>query len=85
MLFTHQRSSFEYETIEGKHIHEILEHGKIVSEVLKVAELTEKLKSKMTNHLKSPKRKLEEIDPGAEPAGAPVRYDYLVGYSLVNF
>ena len=28
----------EYETIEGKHIHEILEHGKIISEIKKADE-----------------------------------------------
>ena len=31
----------EYETIEGRHVHEILEHGKIISEVIKVVEKQE--------------------------------------------
>ena len=62
----------EYETIEGKHIHEILEHGKIVSEVLKVAELTEKSeKQDDQSSEESEEEQIEEIDPGAEPAGAP--------------
>ena len=31
----------EHETIEGKHIHEILEHGKIISEIIKVTKQEE--------------------------------------------
>ena len=62
----------EYETIEGKHIHEILEHGKIVSEVLKVAEITEESeKQDDQSSEESEEKQIEEIDPGAEPAGAP--------------
>ena len=62
----------EYETIEGKHIHEILEHGKIISEVLKVAEITEKSeKQDDQSSEESEEEQIEEIDPGAEPAGAP--------------
>ena len=62
----------EYETIEGKHIHEILEHGKIVSEVLKVAEITEESeKQDDQSSEESEEKRIEEIDPGAEPAGAP--------------
>ena len=62
----------EYETIEGKHIHEILEHGKIISEVLKVADIT-KESEKQDDHSseESEEERIEEIDPGAEPAGAP--------------
>ena len=62
----------EYETIEGKHIHEILEHGKIISEVLKVADIT-KESEKQDDHSseESEEKRIEEIDPGAEPAGAP--------------
>ena len=62
----------EYETIEGKHIHEILEHGKIISEVLKVADIT-KESEKQDEHSpeESEEEQIEEIDPGAEPAGAP--------------
>ena len=62
----------EYETIEGKHIHEILEHGKIVSEVLKVAEITEESeKQDDQSSEESEEKRIEEIDPGTEPAGAP--------------
>ena len=62
----------EYETIEGKHIHEILEHGKIVSEVLKVADITkESEKQDDQSSEESEEERIEEIDPGAEPAGAP--------------
>jgi cell division protease FtsH len=61
----------EYETIEGKHVHEILEHGKIISEVIKVVEKQEKEEEKAEE--KSPEAdqedEIEDIDPGSEPAG----------------
>ena len=63
----------EYETIEGKHVHEILEHGKIISEVIKVVEKQEKEEEKAEE--KSPEAdqedEIEDIDPGSEPAGLP--------------
>jgi cell division protease FtsH len=63
----------EYETIEGRHVHEILEHGKIISEVIKVVEKQEKEEEKAEE--KSPEAdqedKIEDIDPGSEPAGLP--------------
>jgi cell division protease FtsH len=61
----------EFETIEGKHIHEIIEHGKITSEITKSSE---KLKKENEDSSESANDKSEEkqdsIDPGAEPIGA---------------
>ena len=65
----------EYETIEGKHIHEILEHGKIVSDIQRTEdnnsedEIVEEKEEK--NAKDSLKDKADPIDPGTEPIGAP--------------
>jgi cell division protease FtsH len=63
----------EYETIEGKHIHEILEHGKIQSPVLSHekddAEDSDETQSAAPNDLDQDKS--DELDPGSEPAGVP--------------
>ena len=63
----------EYETIEGKHIHEILEHGKILSPVINSK--PEGDKEAETDEPSSPTDAEEEkgdgINPGGEPAGAP--------------
>ena len=63
-----------FETIEGKHVHEILEHGKIISEIVKSPEPNtedtepdaeeEKLKD-------STKKKSDPLEPGTEAIGAP--------------
>ena len=42
----------EYETIEGKHIHEILDHGKIISEIIKSPDVNNETLNK-----KTPRRK----------------------------
>lgn len=63
----------EYETIEGKHIHEILEHGKIQSPVLSHekddAGDSDETQSAAPNDLDQDKS--DELDPGSEPAGVP--------------
>ena len=63
----------EFETIEGKHIHEIIEHGKITSEITKPSEKSSEKKenedsSKSVNDQSEEKQ--DSIDPGAEPIGA---------------
>ncbi len=64
----------EYETIEGKHIHEILEHGHITSEVVKSSpdnsnsdESDEKSDAK--EEIKEEKK--DSLDPGTDVIGAP--------------
>ena len=64
----------EYETIEGKHVHEILEHGKIVSEIIhdRADDETETDEEISEDAKSSAKEKdNEEIDPGAEPLASP--------------
>ena len=63
----------EHETIEGKHIHEILDKGKIVSPVLKSIPLSQE--GKKTEEIKEEKAvdKSKEDDLGTdpEPVGVP--------------
>jgi len=64
----------EYETIEGKHVHEILEHGKIVSEITQST--PEKVEAEEAEVEQEPKSKKEEksgdgVDPGTEAIAAP--------------
>jgi len=63
----------EYETIEGKHIHEILEHGKILSPVINSK--PDEGKDVETGESSTPKdteeEKGDDVNPGGEPAGAP--------------
>jgi len=65
----------EYETIEGKHIHEILDHGKIISEITKSSpendsnsETDEKVDDSKEE---SSDKKAEPLEPGTEAIGAP--------------
>jgi cell division protease FtsH len=62
----------EHETIEGKHVHEILEHGKIISPVISSntneEEIVEDEKEAESEDKKS---KEDDLDPGVEPAGVP--------------
>ena len=62
----------EHETIEGKHVHEILEHGKIISPVINSntneEEIVEDEKEAESEDKKS---KEDDLDPGVEPAGVP--------------
>ena len=64
----------EFETIEGKHIHEILDHGHIISEVIKSSpdssnsdESDEKSNAKQ----ESKDEKKDSLDPGTDVIGAP--------------
>ena len=73
-LHASAQALLEYETIEGKHIHEILEHGKIISEVIKStpdSSDTDKAE-KESEAMEEPKKENPEpLEPGAEAVGAP--------------
>ena len=64
----------EYETIEGKHIHEILDHGKIISEInnstdTKHDESKEEEANESTPEFSE--KKQDPLEPGTEAIGAP--------------
>ena len=64
----------EFETVEGKHIHEIIDHGKIISEITKSSEKNSEEKenedsSESAND--TTEKEQDSIEPGAEPIGAP--------------
>ena len=64
----------EYETIEGKHVHEILEHGKITSEITHDrAEDESQTEEEIAEDAKptAQEKDNEEIEPGAEPLASP--------------
>ncbi len=62
----------EHETIEGKHIHEILEHGKIISPVIKSQPEEKKDEvAEETPATDAETDKSDDISPGGEPAGMP--------------
>ena len=64
----------EYETIEGKHVHEILEHGKITSEITHDrAEDESQTEDEIAEDAKptAQEKDNEEIDPGTEPLASP--------------
>ena len=64
----------EYETIEGKHIHEILEHGHITSEVVKSTpdnSNSDESDEKSDAKKESNEEKKDSLDPGADVIGAP--------------
>lgn len=64
----------EYETIEGKHVHEILEHGKITSEITHDrAEDESQTEEETAEDAKSlaKEKDSKEIEPGAEPLASP--------------
>ena len=63
----------EFETVEGKHIHEIIDHGKIISEITKSSEKNSEEKenedsSESANDTTA--KEQDSIEPGAEPIGA---------------
>ena len=63
----------EFETIEGKHIHEIIDHGKIISEISKPSETISEGNEKDDADDKasnSTDEKKGSIEPGVEPMGA---------------
>ena len=64
----------EYETIEGKHIHEILEHGHITSEVVK--SFPDNSNSDESDEISDAKEetieeKKDSLEPGTDVIGAP--------------
>jgi cell division protease FtsH len=64
----------EYETIEGKHIHEILDHGKIISEINKSTDTNhDESKEEEANEStqESSEKKQDPLEPGTEAIGAP--------------
>jgi cell division protease FtsH len=64
----------EYETIEGKHIHEILEHGHITSEVIKSSpdnSNSDESDEKSNAKEESKEEKKDSLDPGTDVIGAP--------------
>ena len=66
-------SLLEHETIEGKHVHEILEHGKIISEIIKPSPIITKENESKEDKVEeqSSEDDLKGLDGGPEPAGAP--------------
>lgn len=61
----------DYETIDGKHVHEILEYGEIRTPIIQSTPSAPK-DSKTEEKEKSKKRNPgEELGPGTEPAGIP--------------
>ncbi len=71
-LDTIAEALLDYETIEGKHVHEILEHGKIQSPVINnLPGLPEEEPAAKEPAKTEKKVQEEEIGPGAEPAGMP--------------
>ena len=64
----------EYETIEGKHVHEILEHGHITSEVVKTSpdnSNSDESEEKSDAKEESKEEKKDSLDPGTDVIGAP--------------
>ena len=73
-LHTSANALLEYETIEGKHIHEILDHGKIISEIIKSPETkSEDLEPDGSEEETNDKteKKSDPLEPGTEAIGAP--------------
>ncbi|MEX2381903.1 MAG: ATP-dependent zinc metalloprotease FtsH [Opitutales bacterium] len=58
----------EHETVEGKHVHEIIDHGEIRSAVIKNIPVKERKKKESAETDRAKKKK--EIDPPGDPAGA---------------
>ncbi len=65
----------EHETIEGKHIHEILDHGKIISTIINSANTAmdneENSVEEPDQETKESESKEDDMDPGVQPAGVP--------------
>ena len=73
-LHASAQALLEYETIEGKHIHEILKHGKIISEVIKStpdSSDTDEAEKESEAKEEPKKENPEPLEPGAEAVGAP--------------
>ena len=62
----------EHETIEGKHIHEILEYGKIISPIINSQpEVKNEEVAEETPATDAETDKGDDVNPGGEPAGMP--------------
>ena len=64
----------EHETIEGKHIHEILDEGKIISPIINSSPKIEDEENDATEageNTKEQDSKEDDLDPGVQPAGVP--------------
>ena len=65
----------EHETIEGKHIHEILDKGEIISPIIKSAPLSQQGKEaedeNNEDEKSDAKSKDDELGHGPEPVGIP--------------
>ena len=65
----------EHETIEGKHIHEILEQGKIVSPIINSPITSTREDDKVVEESDQESNpedsKKDDLEPGVQPAGAP--------------
>ncbi len=73
-LETLAEALLEYETVDGKHVHEILETGEIQSPVTKTepsSEPNEEDKVDGKKSKKSRKKKDDGLEPGSEPASVP--------------
>ena len=71
-LETIAEALLEYETIEGKHVYEILKEGKIISPITSIIAAEEE-KEEAPKELPKAEEKTqgEELGPGPEPAGMP--------------
>jgi len=73
-LHTSAEALLEHETIEGKHIHEILDEGKIISAIINSSLKSENEEddAKETDEdTKEQDSKEDDLDPGVQPAGVP--------------
>ena len=73
-LHTSAEALLEHETIEGKHIHEILEHGHITSEVVKSSpdnSNSDESDEKSDAKEETKEEKKDSLDPGTDVIGAP--------------
>ena len=73
-LHTSAEALLEHETIEGKHIHEILDEGKIISPIINSSPKSEDEENDATEadeNTKEQDSKEDDLDPGVQPAGVP--------------
>ncbi|MEC7800226.1 MAG: ATP-dependent zinc metalloprotease FtsH [Verrucomicrobiota bacterium] len=73
-LHTSAEALLEHETIEGKHIHEILDEGKIISAIINSSlksEDEEDDAKEADEDTKEQGSKEDDLDPGVQPAGVP--------------
>ena len=72
----------EHETIEGKHVHEILEHGKMISPIVKQESIPDPSTEKTTRNLaKIPKRKKTLISEEQNLQEFPLNSIILIDFS----